>query len=402
MATTTKVDLTSHDFRSNPYPLYEQLRRHDPVHFSDEMGVWFASSYAHAFSILRDPRWSNDHRNSTDHEEWVKELEEVALPDMSGRILLFMDPPDHTRLRGLVRQAFTPAVVENLKPRIRELVGALLTRAEHEREFDLIRDFAYPLPVTVIAEMLGIPAEDRDMFREHSRHLAPLLDWDAPIESLRKAAETAFTFIAYLIELIEQRRAHPKEDLISALVAAEQEGERLNHEELVSLCLLLFVAGHETTMNLIGNGTLALLRHPDALNALRAEPEIARTAVEELLRYDSPVQLTARTALADVEVGDKTIPRGQQMIVLLSAANRDPAAFSQADGLDLRRADNHHLSFGHGGHFCLGASLARVEGAIAFAALAQRFERIELLTDEPEWRETITLRGLKSLPLRVE
>jgi cytochrome P450 len=398
----TLTDFHPERVRRDPYAAYARLREGEPVSFSESLDAFVLARYRDAVSVLQDRRWGNDHRHRTGHEEWASERErEIGLPDPAGRVLLFMDAPDHTRLRNLARKAFTPAMVSRLSARVEELVDELLARGEERGEIELMSDFAYPLPVTVIAEMLGVPTEDVPLFREGSRNLIGLLDLDPPVEKLRAAAEALFQFAVYLVGLLERRRSEPRHDLITALLAAEESGDVLEHEELISLCILLFVAGHETTMNLIGNGMWALLGNRDQLERLRADPSLGRSAVEELLRYDSPVQLTVRTALEDLDVGGVTVPKGQQVVVLLGSANRDPDAFAEPDVLDLARADNHHLSFGHGSHFCLGASLARLEGRIAFTALARRFSRIEPQIDEPEWRDTTTLRGLKELPLAL-
>jgi cytochrome P450 len=378
------------------------LREGQPVSYSERLDAYIVARYRDAISVLQDRRWGNDHRLRNGHEEWAREREEaIGLPDPAGRVLLFMDPPDHTRLRNLARKAFTPAMVARLSARVEELVDDLLAHAEERGEIELMSEFAYPLPVTVIAEMLGVPTQDIPLFREGSRNLIGLLDLDPSVEKLRAAAEALFQFAVYLVGLLERRRTEPADDLITALIAAEESGDVMEHEELVSLCILLFVAGHETTMNLIGNGMWALLANPDQLDRLRADPSLGRTAVEELLRYDSPVQLTVRTALEDLDIAGVTIPRGEQVVVLLGSANRDPDAFTDPELLDLARGDNHHFSFGHGSHFCLGASLARLEGRIAFTALARRFERIETQITSPEWRDTTTLRGLKELPLKL-
>ena len=359
------------------------------------------SRYADCVAIVRDPRSSSDARNSDAYTQAV----EQGIVDADEQVLntpfLFLDPPDHTRLRGLVSRAFTPRVVEELRPRILELVDELLDAAAEKGSIEIIEDLAYPLPVDVICELLGVPSEDHVQFREWSRETARSLDPEEvlPPEVREKRVKTMEAFSQYFQDLIAERRKHPGQGLIDGLIATEEAGDKLSEEELLSTCILLLVAGHETTVNLIGNGMLALLRHPDQLELLRNDPSLTTGAVEELLRYDPPVQLTGRTALEDMEVGGATIKKGRQSVLLLAAANRDPERFENPDTLDITRADNRHLAFGFGIHACLGAPLARLEGEIAFRRLCDRFEGLQLITDAPEYKENIVLRGLASLPV---
>jgi cytochrome P450 len=311
------------------------------------------------------------------------------------------DPPDHTRLRALVQKAFTPRMIDQLRPRIITIVGELLERiAEREGQFDLIADLAYPLPVVVIAELLGVPPEDRSVFREWSSVLAASLDPLVSPELMARVYPARQALHAYLRGIIAQRRREPRSDLISALVGVEERGDVLSEPELVVMCTLLLIAGHETTVNLIGNGMLALLRHPEQLERLRRSPELIGTAVEELLRFDSPVQLTGRRVTAPAEIGGRMIPAGDFVLPLLGAANHDPAVFADPAKLDIGRAPNPHVAFGRGIHFCLGAPLARVEGQLAIGALVRRFPKLTL-AGEPARRNQITLRGLSSLPVAV-
>ena len=384
--------------RADPYLVYRRLREEDPVHRSP-LGIWILSRYADIEPRLRDPNFSNDIRNAST-------LPLAAAPGVEDRIerrskvMLFVDPPDHTRLRGLVNKAFTPRTVEALRPRAQEIVDDLLGRVEGEGGMDLIADLAYPLPVIVIAEMLGVPPEDRDVFHKWSTDLARSLDPLLPPELMDVIERSADEFTEYFAKLIAQRRANPGDDLLSALVAAEQSGDRLSEEELLSTCILLLVAGHETTMNLIGNGMLALLRHPDQLDRLRADPSLVPNAIEELLRYDGTVQMTGRTAKARIEIAGNTIEAGEICILLIGSANRDPERFNDPERVDVMRSDIKHLAFGAGAHYCLGAPLARVEAHIAFKELFRRLPpSLRLATEEPEWRDNIVLRGLKSLPL---
>jgi cytochrome P450 len=346
-------------------------------------------------TVLRDRGWSNDHRKATAYAR-------AGIPEIAGellsKVLVFMDAPDHTRLRGLIGKAFTPRSVERLRPRIADLTEELLAPLRDAGHFDVINDFAFALPVTVICELLGVPAEDRELFRQHTRDLAVMLDWDVTPEQLGIAAGAALNFAAYLVPLFEARRRAPEADLISALVAAEEAGDRLGADELLTTVVLLLTAGHETTMNLIGNGVLALLRNRDQLELLQTRPDLMPGAVEELLRYDSPVRLTVRTALVDATVAGETVRAGEQVIAMLDAANHDPAVFESPDTLDVTRDAHRHVAFGAGAHYCLGAALARAEAQTALAALVA-LPDLELAVDEPEWRPLRTFHALQALPV---
>jgi len=325
----------------------------------------------------------------------------LAEPDEEpAPVMLRIDPPDHTRLRSLVSKAFTPRAVERLAGRVEEITASLLDGLEGRAEFDVIRELAVPLPVTIIAEMLGIPPADRAIFKRWSDVLVGFLDPQAaPAPAVMRA--TVDEFFEYVGRVAAERRARPRDDLLTALVQAEEAGERLSERELHGTVALLLAAGNETTTNLIGNGLLALLRHPRELDRLREEPAIAESAVEELLRYDSPVQLTGRVATEDLGFRGRRMRTGQNVILVLGAANHDPDVFAAPDRLDLGRADNRHLSFSYGQHFCLGAQLARLEGRITLRALLTRFPDIRLATDRLVWGRFLFLRGLKALPVRV-
>lgn len=376
-------------FRENPYPLYQYLLTTAPVQWNDTLGAWTLARYADVVASLTDARFSAD-RTRQGPEAPAYQL---------AKSMLVSDPPDHTRLRALVSKAFTPRMVEQLRPRIIAVVGELLDRiVDRGGPFDVIADLAYPLPVVIIAELLGVPAEDRIKFNEWSAVLAASLD---PLVSEELATQVPVARDAlhgYLRGIIAERRKQPQSDLISALVAVEERGEVLSEPELVVMCTLLLIAGHETTVNLIGNGTNALLGHPDQLALLRQDPSLIATAVEELLRFDSPVQMTGRIAVQSVELGGHTIQEGEWILPLLGAANHDPAQFRDPESLDLTRNPNGHVAFGRGIHFCLGAPLARLEGQIAIGALVRRFPNLSL-DGEPVRRAQITLRGLKSLPV---
>jgi cytochrome P450 len=388
--------------RANPYHAYAHLRAADPVHYDPGSNTWVLTRYEDVQAVLRNSgSWANDHSGSANHQQWLTEMGAGPIADeLLSKILLFMDPPDHTRVRNLVTKAFTPRRVNALRPVIESTLEDLLEPATSAGEMDVISDLAFPFPVTIICQLLGVPVEDRDLFRQRTRDLTVLLEWQVTPTDFEASATAAVEFAAYFLALFEQRRSEPRDDLISALVAAEHESDMLAPEELLTTCILLLSAGHETTMNLIGNGLLALLRHPDQLALLRSDPSVAVNAVEELLRYDSPVQLTARTAQHDNDVDGQTIRQGEQVVTLLGAANRDPQVFSEPDRVELARSNaNQHVSFGAGHHFCLGAALARVEAQIALPKLAQLSD-LELATEEPEWRKQATLRGLEHLPIR--
>jgi pimeloyl-[acyl-carrier protein] synthase len=378
-------------FRDNPYPLYRYLLASAPVQWSDVLGAWTLARYADVVSVLTDPRFSADRTK----RGMKSPPEEYQL----AKSMLVTDPPDHTRLRALVQKAFTPRMIDQLRPRIIAVVGELLDRiAEREGPVDLIAELAYPLPVVVIAELLGVPAEDRVTFQEWSALLAASLDPLVSSEFMDRVVQARDALHAYLRGVIAERRRQPRSDLISALVAVEERGEVLSEPELVVMCTLLLIAGHETTVNLIGNGTLALLRHPQAMAQLHGDPALISTAVEELLRFDSPVQMTGRIASEPVEIGGHQIEPGAWVLPLIGAANHDPAQFPSPDELDITRTPNAHVGFGRGIHFCLGAPLARLEGQIAIGGLVRRFPRLALAS-EPVRRDQITLRGLKSLPV---
>lgn len=401
--TLTPVEFNplSSEFRANPHLPYRQLREVDPVHWSPFLGFWVLTRYADCVSVLRDAkRFSVDPRDLAIYDMMMQGVGEGRpLMQMERKWMLMLNPPDHTRLRTLVTKAFTPRVVENLRPRIQEIVDDLLDKVQGADGMDIIADLSYPLPVIVIAGMLGVPAEDRDKFKAWTTDLARTLDPIISPEVLDAGDAAAVAFSDYFKILVAKRRKDPQEDLLSALIAAEEQGDHLTEEELIATAVLLLGAGHETTMNLIGNGLLALLRNPEQLEKLKADPSLIQGAVDECLRYDGPVQMTARTALEDIEIEGKTITKGQQAVIVLAAANRDPAHFVDPDRFDITRKDNPHIAFSHGIHYCLGAPLARVEAQIALTTLLRRLPKLRLASDELEWRETVTLRGLKALPV---
>ena len=390
-----QFDPLSPEFRLNPYPAYDMLRQHAPIFFWDTWRFYFLSRYDDCAALLRDNRLGQGEIN----EDWSPPESQKDLIRLQKDWMLLKDPPDHTRLRGLVFKAFTPRMVEQLRDTIQAITDRLLDEVQDKGEMDLMSALAYPLPVTVIAEMLGIPGDDQDQFHEWSNALARSLDLTDVQAIYDKASAAAAVFTEYLADLAEQRRRQPQNDLLSALVAVEDEGEHLTANELYATSSLLFVAGHETTINLIGNGTLALLRHPEQLALLQENSGLMKTAVEEVLRYDSPVQMTSRMALEEIEYKGHTFKRGTQVAFLLGAANHDPERFENPGQLDIRRQKNQHLSFGGGIHYCLGAPLARLEGEIALTTLLRRMPNLQLATETPEYTDNYLLRGLKSLPL---
>jgi len=383
------------EFIADPYPLYHRLRTEDPVHHSP-LGFWVLTGYEDVVAALRDPRLAKEAIAS-----FVAARFGAPVPAM-GLSMLDRDPPDHTRLRGLVSKAFTPRVVEGLRPRIQDIVDGLLDRVATRGSMDVIEEFAYPIPVAVICEMLGVPIEDHERFKGWSLDIARGLDliWLGPDSDVgRRSVASRHALAEYFRGLIAQRRAAPRSDLLSGLIAAEEAGDKLNEMELLATCILLLIAGHETTVNLIGNGMLALLRHRDQLERLQRDPGLITSAVEELLRFDGPVQRTARIPSEDVTFGRYTIAKGEMVMPFMGAANRDPAQFPDPDRLDIGRSDNRHIAFGWGIHFCLGAPLARIEGQIAINTLLRRLPKVALTTEVPEYRPSLTLRGLKALPV---
>ena len=390
----------SPQFIRNPYPFYQQLRETDPMHVTP-FGAFLASRHAEASLVLRDKRFGKDFVGRTIRRYGPKIMEEPIFRSMS-HWMLQQDPPDHTRLRGLVVKAFTARRVEDMRPRIREVVEQTLDAVVDRGKMDLIADFAFRLPVTIICDMLGIPEEHREVFYASSRNGGRILD-PVPLTPAEIADANASNAMAqmYFEQLFELRRREPGDDLTTQLVQAEEDGSKLTNEELTANIILLFGAGHETTVNLIGNGLLALHRNPDQLALLKARPELITNAVEEFLRYDSSVQLTGRTALEDIEdLGGRRIAQGDNVLCLLGSANRDPALYpDRPDSLDIERPNVRPLSFGGGIHHCLGAQLARIEAEIAISALLKRLPDLRLDdAANPAWRPTFVLRGLKCLP----
>jgi cytochrome P450 len=387
------------EFIANPYPYYHQLRATDPMH-PTPLGFYVASRRADVTEILRDKRFGKDFIGRITRRSGPQILEEPVYRSMS-HWMLQLDRPDHGRLRGLVVRAFTARRVEDMRPRIQQIVDGIIDRVEPCGRMDLIADFAFLLPVTVISDMLGIPEEDREVFFTGSRFGGRLLDL-APLSKVEIDEQNSnnLAMAEYFQALFELRRRKPGNDLTTHLVQAEENGHKLTNEELTANIILLFGAGHETTVNLIGNGLLALHRNPDQLRLLKNDPSLTANAIEELLRYDSSVQVTGRTTLEDLdEIGGIRLEKGQSVICLLGSANRDPEVYRDPDRLDVARRDVRPLSFGGGIHYCVGAQLARIEGEIAIATLLRRLPNLRLDDiDRPDWRQTFVLRGLNKLP----
>ncbi len=398
-------DSSDPSFQTDPYPTYARMREFAPVHYrKNENG--YEMSYCFLYGDILDMLRAPYNETVSIGGEVIDGLIEQpdsplhSLARIVSSAMLIKDGPDHARLRGLVNKAFTPRMVESLRSRVTAVADELLAQVVPRGEMDLLTDFAAPLPIIVIAELLGLPREDRVRLRHLSDRMATFIDGTIREAGIPEAAKAADQLCAYMERFIEERRRDPKDDLISALVMARDQGDRLNDHELLGTIALILAAGHETTTNLIGNSVLALLRHPDQLDRLRREPELIESAVEELLRFDSPVQTTSRIPTRDIEVRGVPIPKGREIGLYLGSANRDPAVFPDPDVLDIGRDKGQHLSFGQGSHFCLGASLARLEGQIALQTLALRLPRLALATRDLEWRSGIVLRGLKQLPLR--
>lgn len=390
------------EIRANPYPLYQQIRSTDPVHWDEPMGFWALTRYADIVTALRNSRFSKAQGIKTALNRLPETEQEMAKPvyHLFSKQMLYADPPYHTHLRGLVNKAFTPRMVERMRPHIQQIVDELLDAVQEHGRMDVIRQFAYPLPATVIMEMLGLPPEERDQFKKWSDDFIAVLGVVRQDPSLMEQAQQSLVeFTDYIGELQKQRRQHSKDDLLDALLTVEEQGNKLSHEELVANSILLLAAGHETTTNLIGNGLLALLRHPDQMQKLRDDPSLIETAIEELLRYDNPVQIVWRLATEDMEIGGKRISQGKVVNLIIGAANRDPAQFPEPDQLNLSRSENRHAGFGFGIHFCLGAALARLEGQLAINTVLRRMPTLRLETEALEWQESPTFRGVKSLPV---
>jgi cytochrome P450 len=422
------LNLQREEIRDNPYPFYEQLRNHDPIHWDDELGFWVLTRYVDIDSLYTDERFSRAQGLMRGFERLPASEQQIAQPvyHSFSKTVFYADPPYHTHLRGLMNHAFTPRRVERLRPIIQKIVDELLDAAQADSPTDLIHGLAYPLPVMVIAELLGLPASDRARFKKWSDDLFAILGTvrHKSRELLEGAAQSLEDMTVYVRDLSRKRRASPQDDLLTALLsvsggedvcphphvssAAHTTGQgireheavpTLTEEELVANINILLSTGHETTTHLIGNGLLALLQHPDQMRRLQAEPTLVTPAIEEMLRYDNPVQITYRSALADANLEGKIIRKGDLVNTIIGSANRDPQRFSDPDCFDIRRAAGRHLGFGVGIHFCIGAPLVRLEAEIVFETILRRFPMIRLAAEHLQWQEHPIFRGLKSLPV---
>lgn len=390
-------------FRADPYPFYRALRERDPIHRCRAADGWVLSRYEDVLGVLRDGDFSADERNLTRYPGEAARMGRAGIPDPyvnDTASMLRLDPPDHSRLRGLVSKAFTPRAVERMRPRIEQILKELLDPRPGHGAMELVRELGAPLPVRVIAEMLGIPPEDHERFRRWSNDFVRTIG-DGTMEDKRASLRAQAELRTYFEAIVELRRASPRDDLISALAAAEERGDRLSASEMFATLSLLLVAGNETTTNLISNALLALARNPEQLALLQRSPERIPAALEELLRYDSPVQMTSRIVTRDRDWNGVALRRGQQIVLLLGAANRDPAVFADPERLDVTRADVRHLSFSHGNHFCLGAQLARLEAGLALEALITRYPSLRLPEQKIVWGSNTILRGPKELWLEL-
>ncbi len=390
------------EHRRDPHATWRALRCRGRVYRSRMFAAWMVTHYQDVQRVLRDRNFTAD-RSDVPMMKFITAVnrKDRDFSAMIERNLLTMDGPDHARLRSLVSKGFTPRRVEQLRPKLQRIVDDLLDRAGEVGEMELIRDLAHPLPVIAIAELLGVPVEDRALFREISADLVQLLDPFQGRGGMKPARRANHRLFEYFRPLLAARRASPRDDLLSAMISAEEDGQSLSELDLLALASLLLVAGHETTANLIGNAVVALLRHPDELKRLRDDPALMTTAVDEFLRFDSPIQFTDRAVLADCEIGGQVIRKGQMVVAVLAAANRDPEHFADPDRLDVGRRDNHHLAFSLGNHFCLGSQLAKLEAEIAVGSLVRRFPEFTGDPDPADWVRSMILRGPVSVPLRL-
>lgn len=403
MAQFTLDDVFSH--QHNPYPYYAQLREQGPLsHFSWRgVDMWLATTYDDAITILKDPRFTLDRRKLVAAEDrQTAEKKPAYVPLLGMPHLLSTDAPDHTRLRTLVSKAFTPRMIEQMQPHVQQITDTLLDAVQERGEMDLIADFAFPLPITVILDMLGIPTTHRQQFRMWTQAMVQGASRAPGTEEPGRAAEESF--VNYIKTLIAERREHPDDSLIYKLVQAEEQGDTLSESELITMILLLITAGHETMVNLLGNGMLALLEHVEQMELLRSDPALLPAAIEELLRYTAPVSLSSpRWACEDITLHGQNIRKGEMVRCALLAANTDPQRFPDPEALNILRQEKQHVSFGRGMHFCLGAPLARLEGQIAIGTLLQRFPhlRLALAAEQLAWREAGSLRVLAALPVKL-
>lgn len=395
------VNILSREFKADPFPFYARLRADAPVYSTklpDKRTAWLVTRYDDVAALLKDERFVKDRRQVMSQEQLKNQLWVPGFLRPLERNMLDLDEPDHRRLRTLVHKAFTPRIIEQMQGRVQTVADELLNAVELKGHMDVVKDYALPLPLTVITELLGVPSRDHLKFHRWSKAVVQV----ASTVSMVKALPSLLMFMHYVRKLIEEKRAHPEDDLLTALVRAEEAGDKLSEDELLAMVFLLLIAGHETTVNLIASGTLALLEHPEQHELLKGDPGIIKTATEELLRYTSPVETaTERYAREDVILHGVTIPKGELVLAVLASANRDEAQFIHPNSLDLARNPNRHLAFGQGVHYCLGAPLARLEGQIAISTLLRRLPELRLSTpaETLRWRPTFVVRGLEALPI---
>jgi pimeloyl-[acyl-carrier protein] synthase len=389
------------EFVDNPYPIFNRLRSEVPVWWSSRSKYWIVSTYADARSILRDLKYEKGFHRLNQGPAIVDLIPQVrTMKKTAKNWMLQMDPPDHTRIRSLVNKAFTPKIVNDMRDHIESIATALLDEVQSKGEMELMHEFAFPLPVMVIADMLGVPRADRNKFKRWSDSLVGALNPRRELFKVANAGSAVDELTKYLLPLVEERRKHPKDDLISLLVQAEEAGNKLTLDEVLSNCILLLVAGHETTVNLIGNAVLSLLRNQDQLSLLKDQPDLIKPTIDEVLRYESPVQIVRRVASENLELRGHKIKKDDTVIIFLGSANRDPERFENADKFQITRTDNKHLAFSEGIHHCIGASLAETEAQIASKNLFARMPNLQLKTDKVEYKMPFALRGPKALPVR--
>ena len=404
-ATLPQFNPFSAEYRANPYPILDLYRTQDSIHWGvpalpDLPGSWYFFRFKDVMQVFKDARFSSDMSQVLPADQIPARLK--AFGDPNSAPMIFRDPPAHTRLRSLVNKAFTPQIMEAFRPRIEAVATELLEQAIAENQsgrLDLVSSFAFPLPVVVISEMLGVPSQDRTRFKEWSSAIIAAVDMLQKPEIYQRAGIALRELHGYLAGVLAERRQNPQDDLMTALAQAEEQGGKLTEREIFSTCSLLLSAGHETTANLIGNSVLALSAHPEQWQMLKDDPTLIPNAVEEFLRYDSPAQTSSRWVTQDMEWDGRQLKKGDNVYVMLGAANRDPAQFENPNELDIRRPLSRHSAFGLGIHFCLGAPLARLEGQIALTTLMRHLPNLALQTDSLEWHDTVVVRGLKSLPV---
>ena len=396
---TTHDDLLHPDVIQDPYTYFHRLREEDPVHWNEKFEGWVLTTYEDVSKAFHDTRLSSERMKPSVKMEKKKAEELAATYSLLSKWMVFNDPPKHTRLRMLANKAFTPKAVSELQPRILEITNELLDQIAERESIDFIKDFAYSLPILVISDMLGLPPEDRDKLKKWSDDLLLFVFATNDPDRHTKAKDSLEEMVSYLEHIIQERKKNPRNDLITAIAHAGEQGDKLTDEEIIATCVLFVFGGHETTTNLLTNGILALLTNEAEFDKLKNDPSLMSTAIEEFLRYDGPSKAMIRIAKEDVRIGDKTIREGDRLLLVQAAANRDPEKFSNPNQLDITRHPNPHLGFGRGIHYCLGAPLARLEGKIGIEQVIRRFPNMQLATNQVEWLPTLVNRGLKGLPV---